>query len=177
MPQSTVRYDYGFGVVGESRKHGARRAKPGLLNSTDATQNVIGRAVTLNGDGKTFGAGGTGVFGGILSGPKQYASYGTAAGGPLAPTITLPNNTIAELTEEDYALVVAMTNANVAIGDYVVFAQATGALQSVTPGSAIPANTTRILGAVVNDLPQPTANGLCTISLTGPLSGGPSGSD
>jgi len=171
MPQSTVRYDYGFGVVGESRKHGATRRKPVLLNSTDATQNVIGRAITLNADGKTYGAGGTGVFGGILSGPKQYASYGTAAGGPLAPTITLPNNTIAESTEEDYALVVAMTNANVAIGDYVVFAQATGALQSVTQGGALPAGTTRVLGAIVNDLPQPTANGLCTISLTGPLAG------
>jgi hypothetical protein len=177
MPQSSVRFDYGFGVVGESRKHGARRAKPGLINSPSAANNVVGRAFTQAAGGGTVQAGGTGIFAGILSNPKQYASYGSASGGPLGPTITLPNNSLAEFTEEDYSLVVAMTNANVNIGDYVVFLQADGTLQSVAPGSAIPTGCTRILGAVVNDLPQPTANGLCTISMTGPLSGGPAGAD
>jgi hypothetical protein len=173
--QNTVRYDYGFGVPGESRKHGARRVKPGFIQGS--TPAVVGYAFTQANSGGVVAAGGTGIFFGILSGPKQYASYGTSGGGPLAPTLTLPNNSQGQFTEEDYGLVVQMANANVNIGDYVVFAQATGQLSSVAPGSAIPSGSTRILGAVVNDLPQPTAGGLCTISMTGPLSGGPSGSD
>jgi hypothetical protein len=177
MPQTTVRFDYGFGVVGESRKHGSRRAKPGLINSGTAANNVVGRAFTQAAAGGTVAAGGTGIFFGLLANPKQYASYGTAAGGPLAPTITLANQTIGEFVESDYSFIVAMTNANVGIGDYVCFSQTDGSLQSVAPGSAVPTGYTRILGAVVDDLPQPTAGGLCTISLTGPLSGGPAGSD
>jgi hypothetical protein len=171
--QKNVLFDYGFGVVGESRKHGARRAKPGFIVTTDPTQNVVGRAFTQPGAGGAVSAGGTGIFYGILAWPKQYASRGTAAGGPLAPTLTLPNNVEAEFVEADYALVVMMSNASVQIGDYVVFANATGVLTSVRPGAALPANSTQILGAVVNDLPQPTAGGLCTISLTGPLPVGP----
>lgn len=171
--QTTVRYDYGFGVVGESRKHGSRRAKPGFIVTTDPTQNVVGRAFTQPNTGGAVSAGGTGVFYGLLASPKQYVSKGTAAGGPLAPSIVLPNNVEAEFVEADYAFIAQMSNANVHIGDYVVFANATGILQSVAPGAALPAGTTQIHGAMVNDLPQPTANGLCTISLTGPLALGP----
>lgn len=171
--QSTVRYDYGFGVVGESRKHGARRAKPGFIVSGSAANNVVGRAFTQVKTGGAVAAGGTGVFFGLLANPKQYASFGTSAGGPLAPTITLPNNTLAEFVESDYSFIAQLTNANAAIGDYIVFLQADGTLQSVTPGAALPAGTTQIHGAMVDDLPQPTANGLCTISLTGPLPIGP----
>lgn len=173
MVQQVVRFDYGFGVPGESRKHGSRRAKPGFIVSADATQNVVARAFTQVKTGGVVSAGGTGVFFGLLANPKQYASRGTAAGGPLAPTLTLPNNVEAEFVEADYSFVAVMSNANVAIGDYVVFAQATGILTSVTPGAALPANSTQIHGAMVNDLPQPTAGGLCTISLTGPLPIGP----
>jgi hypothetical protein len=170
--QTTVRYDYGFGMVGESRKHGARRAKPGFIVSADATQNVVGRAFTQVKTGGPVAAGGTGVFFGLLANPKQYASRGIA-GSPLSPSLVLPNNTLAEFVEADYSFVVQLSNANAAIGDYIVFAQATGILQSVTPGAALPANTTQIHGAMVDDLPQPNANGLCTISLTGPLPIGP----
>ena len=173
MLQSTVRFDYGFGVVGESRKHGARRAKPGFIVSADQTQNVVGRAFTQANTGGVVAAGGTGIFYGLLANPKQYASRGTLAGGPLGATLTLPNNTEAEFVESDYAFIVQMSNANVHIGDFVVFANATGVLSSVAPGAALPANSTQILGAMVNDLPQPTANGLCTISMTGPLPIGP----
>lgn len=171
--QSTIRFDYGFGVVGESRKYdGGRRAKPGFIVSADATQNVVGRAFTQVKTGGVVSAGGTGVFFGLLANPKQYVAKGTS-GNPLAATLTLPNNTEAEFVEASYSFVAQMSNANAAIGDYVVFAQATGILQSVTPGAALPANTTQIHGAMVNDLPQPTANGLCTISITGPLPIGP----
>jgi hypothetical protein len=170
MTQSVVRYDYGFGVVGESRKHGARRSKPLLLVSANAALNVIGRALRYNADGKTVGVDGTGAYAGILCGPKQYASRGTAAGGPLASTIVLPNNTLIEAVEFDYSLIVQLTNNNAAIGDYIVFATTgqIGALQSVAAGAAVPANTQQIHGAAVDDLPG-NASGLCTISLTGPL--------
>lgn len=170
--QTTVRYDYGYGVVGESRKHSARRAKPLLLNSTTPANNVVGRAVTYNNDGKTVGAGGTGVFAGLIGNPKQYASFGTSAGGPLAPTMTLPNNTIIEGVETDYGFIAQLTNNNAKIGDYVVFLQADGTLQSVTPGSALPAGSTQIHGAMVDDVPGNT-DGLCAIALTGPLPIGP----
>lgn len=172
MTQSVVRYDYGYGIVGESRKHSARRSKAVLLNSTDATHNVVGRAVTYNADNKTVGAGGTGVFAGLISNPKQYAQRGTAAGGPLAPTMTLPNNTIIEAVESDYAFVAVVTNNNAKVGDYVVFLQADGTLQTVNQGAALPAGTTQIHGAMVDDVPGNTA-GLCSISLTGPLPLGP----
>lgn len=170
--QTTVRFDYGYGVVGESRKHGSRRAKPALINTTNAANNVVGRAFTYNNDGKTVGAGGTGVLAGILANPKQYASFGTSAGGPLAPTITLPNNTIGEMVEADYGLVVQLTNNNAKIGDYIVFLQADGTLQSVTPGAALPTGSTQIHGAMVDDVPGNT-DGLCSIALTGPLPIGP----
>jgi hypothetical protein len=170
--QKVVLYDYGFGVVGESRKHGSRRAKPGFIITTDPTQNIVGRAFTQVKTGGAVSAGGTGVFFGLLANPKQYVSKGVS-GNPLAPSIVLPNNVEAEFAEADYAFIAQMSNANVAIGDYVVFSQATGALQSVTPGAALPAGTTQIHGCAVNDLPQPTANGLCTISLMGPFALGP----
>lgn len=174
--QSTVRFDYGFGIVGESRKHGARRAKPGLILTGTPANNVVGRAFTQANTGGTVAAGGTGVLFGILANPKQYASRGTSAGGPLAPTVTLANGTIGEFVESDYSLIVQLTNANPKIGDYIVFAQADGQLTSVAPGAALPANTTQIHGAMVDDLPgQASANGICTISLTGPLPVGPTG--
>jgi hypothetical protein len=172
--QQVVRYDYGFGVPGEWRKAGGgRRTKPGFIVSGSAANNIVGSAFTQAAAGGVVSAGGTGIFAGILCGPKQYASYGSNAGGPLGPTITLPNNTQGEFAQSGDGLVVVMQNANVGIGDYVYFTNATGLLSSAPAGTAVPANCTQILGAVVDDLPQPTAGGLCAISLMGPQPGTP----
>lgn len=172
--QQVVRYDYGFGVPGEWRKAGGgRRTKPGFIVSGSAANNIVGSAFTQAAAGGVVAAGGTGILAGILVGPKQYASYGSSAGGPLGATITLPNNTQGEFAQSGDGLVVVMQNANVGIGDYVMFQNSTGLLSSAPAGTAVTTGYTQILGAVVDDLPQPTAGGLCSISLMGPQPGTP----
>lgn len=165
MPfQSTVRFDQGFGVVGEFAYDGPRKVRPGLIVSASAVNNVIGRAFTQPNTGGTFAAGGTDVFAGILVGTKGYVSQGTAAAGTLAPTLTLPNSTEGEFAIQGFPIV-TMSNANVHIGDDVHFVQATGALLSVAPGTTPTTGNTKVPNASVYALPQPAANGLCVINL------------
>lgn len=148
MPfQQALASNQGFGVVGELSHEGPLRAQPGVISSADATQNIVGRAFTLTpGTGK-FAAGGTGVFMGILCNPKAYVLFGTAAGGTLAPTLTLPNECVAEFMEMGH--VVILVPAACAIGDEVCFVQATGALLTVAPGAAAGAGNTKIANMVI----------------------------
>src|SRR4051812_10535659 len=98
--QQTVRFDQGFGVPGEIKYTGPVRAKPGFLVSASAAYNIVGAtACTIPAAGGAVVAGGTGSFFGILANPKLYASIGTTSGGPLAPTLTIPNNTEAEFVD------------------------------------------------------------------------------
>lgn len=101
--QTTIRRFTGEGIVGELALHSPLRAQPVRLASTSAANNVVGRALfwLANGSGAAVDStAGTGVFAGVLGMPKSYASLGTSAGGPLAPTLTLANNTIAEAVQE-----------------------------------------------------------------------------
>lgn len=153
--QSTVFANIGFGVVGELFLEGPLRGQPARLVTTDPTQNVVGRVFTVTTDATgsynttadpaalQVGAGGTGVIAGILANPKVYALLGTAANGTLAASLTLPNNTMVELVQETAGLIVSLPAA-AAIGDWVWFAQATGALQTTAPGASAPAGTTRL---------------------------------
>ena len=135
--QSTVNIELGFGVVGELFDDSPRIAAPWAVFTDDATQNVVGRAFTVRTsapfDGSGSGyvrAGGTGVFAGILMNPKVYASPGTSAD-PLAPTLTLPNYTIAEfLTMGTINIAVP---AGCSIGDRVAFDNTTGVLTTISP--------------------------------------------
>lgn len=130
--QSTVSLKQGFGVVGELMLDGPVRAAPYTLVSADASYNVVGRAFTVTSEG-VAAAGGTGDFAGILVNPKHYASYGTTAGGTLAPTLTLANNALGEcLTMGE--IIVALPGA-AAIGDKVTYNTTTGVLGS-TPAVA-----------------------------------------
>lgn len=143
--QATVSGNIAAGVVGELAYEGPLRAQPLRLVSGDAANNVVGRALTITtgaagtpGDPPTAAAGGTGYFAGILANPKTYVLNG-AASGPLAPSISLPNNTIVEgLTEGE--VWVAFTEGS-APGDDVYFLSATGVLVRVAAGAAKPANT------------------------------------
>jgi hypothetical protein len=151
MPfQTAVLANQGFGVIGELSHEGPLRAIPGVIGSIDATQNLVGRAFTRRADGK-FEAGAqtlaTQVFMGILCDPKVYAGFGTVAGGSLAPTLLLPNNTVAEFMEMGHIIISVPAACN--IGDEVCFAQATGALLTVAPGAAAGAGNTKIASMVI----------------------------
>lgn len=175
MFQTAVTNNIGFGVPGELYLEGPLRAQPGVLNSTDAANNVIGRAFTVRDDATAsfdttadpqpmeMQAGGAGVFAGILANPKVYASYGTAAGGSLASTLTLPNGKIAEFVEETAGIIIQL-GAACAVGDFVYFLTATGVLVTAAPGAAAPANSTRVPGGHVVRF-ESAAAGLAVISL------------
>lgn len=162
--QSVVRQFPADGIVGDRALDGPVRAKNVVLRSADPTQNVIGRAVTMVAgvDGVAV-AGGTGVFAGILTNSKQYASLGGATG-PLSPTLTLPNELPVEATTTIPGLfIITTTTAN--IGDQVYFVQATGVLGAVAPGAAAPGGSTLIPGASFIGRNITTANSLAAIQL------------
>lgn len=153
--QSTVSNNIGFGVVGEIFLNGPLRAQPARLDSTDAATNIIGRAATIK-DNATASfdtsadpqpldveIAGAGVFAGILAMPKNYPLYGTVAGGSLASTLTLPNNTMVELIQECAGLIITL-GAACAIGDWVWYSVTTGELQTTAPGAAAPLGTARV---------------------------------
>lgn len=151
--QQSINYDFAFGVVGEIMRDGPLRAHVGYLNSGSAANNVFGRVFTLNGDGKTVGAGGTGPIWGILANPKQHVSLGTTAG-PLAPSFALPNNVVADFVE--FAkVVVALGGTNAATpGLQLQFAQADGQI-SVPAVAGTPDSGNTLFNCYVEDYPQP----------------------
>lgn len=135
--QSTVNYDYGFGIPGEIVRDGPMRSHPGYLNSGSAANNVFGRAFTQPAAGGAVVAGGTGVFFGLLGNPKQHASFGGASG-PLSPSFALPNNVVADFVY--MGLIVAQLATAAVIGELVTYNTTTGALDSVAPVAAFTAS-------------------------------------
>lgn len=161
-------FTQGFGIVGELFLAGPTNAQPGILDSADAADNVIGRAFTVtegaaDGSAIKVEAGGTGIFAGILANPKVYASRGTQAGGPLAPTITLPNASVAEFVTMTAGIIVDCGAAN--IGDQIEFSQVDGTLNAIAPSATKSANSTLINGATV--VRYDVSSGLSVISLGG----------
>jgi hypothetical protein len=138
MPfQSSVALNQGFGVPGDIVFEGPTRATPGVVKvgsgGASAADIVVGRAFTIDAADGQYYPGGTGVFGGILANSNAYASYGTSAGGSLAPTLVLPAGEVGEFLEMG-EIVVQLSNA-AAIGAAVCFVNATGALKSGAPGA------------------------------------------
>ena len=140
--QQVVNFERGFGVPGEILLAGPTRSLPGLLNSASAAYNIVGAtAFTITAGASdidpnipvTVAAGGTGPFAGILVAPKTYASFGTQSGGPLAPTMTLPNAWNAEFLF--MGEIVVTLPAACAVGDNVTYNLTTGALGTQTPTS------------------------------------------
>jgi hypothetical protein len=172
MFQTTVSAEQALGVIGELFDDGPHRAQPFLIISDDAADNVFGRAFTITAEGKAeAGKDGAQVFAGILVNPKEHALLGTLAGGSLAPSLTIPNNTIATLLSEGSVIVTLPASAN--IGDLVYFTDATGVLTTTAPGAAAPASSTLIEGAYVDRFTR-TGAGLAVITLAGsPRSGAP----
>lgn len=162
--QSSVALNQGFGVVGEIQYEGPTRAKPGVIKGT-AANLVVGRWFNIDtADGQytpgTALAAGSIVLGGILANPKGLASVGTQAGGPLAPTLTVPAGTVGEFVSMGEILVQLTTAAK--IGDGVFYVNADGTLGAGTAG----AGQTQIPNATVVRYTNAAA-GLAVISLTG----------
>ena len=153
--QSNVRQFMTSGVVGEVVLDGAVRSRGVILNSTNEANNIVGRALTYsnaNADGIRVEAGGAGVFAGILTHSKQYAALGTQAGGALAPTLTIPNNSQVEATYFATGVYVELTctqNQAINIGDKVAFNQTNGVLIAFPANQNAPAGHTEIVGARV----------------------------
>lgn len=160
--QTSVTGQIGFGVVGELAVEGPLVAQPARIVSADAANNVIGRACTVS-DGATgswtasgdaanpapllVAAGGTGPFAGLIANPKVMPGYGTQAGGTLAPTMAVPNQSIVELVQSHPGFIVTLPAAS-SVGDSVYFANATGILATTAPGAAAPANHQGPIGRV-----------------------------
>lgn len=128
--QSTVNFNQALGVIGELAFEGPTRSAPFTLDSGDAADNVVGRAFSIKEEGFAE-AGGAGPFAGILANPKAYALNGTAAGGSLAPSLTLRNGEVGEFVTMAEMFVALAAAA--AIGDLVTYDTSDGVLGSIAP--------------------------------------------
>lgn len=135
--QTNVATLLAFGVVGELLYDGPTRAKPGVLKGT-AANIVVGRYFTLDASDGQYAPGGTGRDGGILINPKALQSIGTSAGGPLAPTLTVPAGTVGDLADMGQ-IVVALGNA-CSIGDKVQYSQTDGTLKAQPSQASVTAS-------------------------------------
>jgi hypothetical protein len=136
--QSEVFLQQGFGVPGEQYSDGPWRAQSYSIDSTDATNNIIGAtmcSITSQGVCAAGNTGGTAVFAGLLVDPKDIALFGSG-GIPLNPTLTVPNFTQIECATMG-SYVVTLPGA-AAIGDWVIYDQTTGAISTVAPGTSLP---------------------------------------
>jgi len=151
--QSTVRNDQAGGIIGELAYSGPLRASTAILNSTDADNNVVGRAFSFASGGLESYAGAdeaSSTFAGILANPKTYALQGTDAG-TLTPTLILPNNTQAEFVSMGEIWVNLGAAADV--GALVEFEMATGILAPVEAeviGTGSIATTTLTISAMTS---------------------------
>ncbi len=164
--QSQVRIDQTTGVVGDIILDGPMRAQPGILSSTSAANNVIGRAFRHIANSDTdVTADASGVFAGILANSKVYATSGTPVtgmdSGTLAPTLLVPDQTEVELVTKTSGIVVQLST-DASIGENVFYADATGILAAAA-GTTL-ANHTQIPNATVVRQNIPSA-GLAIIQL------------
>lgn len=176
--QSAVNIYNAAGVIGEIAFGGPIRTEMFNLYSA-GVPNLMGYAFTktAGGDPQPSAAapnagnatvGGTGVFAGILCNPKQYASYGTSTGGPLAATLALPDYTIGELMGMGYLFVSLPGPASV--GDLVTYDQATGALNSIAPLTTFTASIAAG-GSSTPDVMTVTAVGAGALTVGQPITG------
>ena len=165
--QTTVSADIRSGVIGELAFNGPTCAASAMLDSgAGAANNVVGRAFCYaSTESNTVSAGGdAGIFAGILIQPKSYALRGTAAGGTLADSLTLPDGVAVELLQMGEVFVSLATD-GATIGSLVKYDDTTGVLDHGTASTG----ETQVPNAVVTRVePSPTAAGayLAVIRLT-----------
>lgn len=163
MIPNTARTTLISGFPGNLSHDGPTRARPGILDSTDETANVFGRAFTFKDTtAETMQAGGAGVFAGILINPKNYAIDEDYA----------RNGAVVEFLQMGQVYVRLETDGN--IGDLVYFDPDDGSLSVAAPSAEAPDGLTLILGAVVSrHEPSAETPRLAVITLNGPVGGSP----
>lgn len=151
MPfQSTVAVQQGFGIPGELFTDSPHRAAAYTLRSATSSLNIIGATaftVLSEGVAKAGLVGANAAYAGILANPKELALFGSG-GNPLAPTLVVPNETIASLVTMGDLIVTLPAAA--AIGDYVIYDNTTGALSTVAAGATTPGAGKSWANAVVS---------------------------
>lgn len=155
--QSTVNINQGFGVPGEWFTDAPWKVETFTINSSSAALNIIGKTCCSVTSQQFCAAGNTTgalPFAGFLVAPKEIALYGTS-GAPLAPTLTVPNQTVVQCMTMG-SLIVTLPAA-CAIGDYVIFDNTSGAISTIAPGAVLPAGKT-FANAIV-DYFTPNASG------------------
>ena len=139
--QTSVNVYNALGIPGELAFDGPIRAGTYNLYSAGVPQ-IYGYAFTsstgINPDpalnspnAATAQAGGTGPVVGILYGPKEAVLRGTTLGGPLAPSLAVPDYSVGTLLFMGEVFVNLPGPANP--GDLVTYDTATGALNSIAP--------------------------------------------
>jgi len=142
MFQSTVNILQGFGLPGERLLDSPSRVESLIINSAGATPNIYGFAATKSTITNIAAMGGalspTNIFAGIMSSPKEAQLSGTTAGGTLAATLAIPDNSQAEFCPMG-DIVASIANA-CNIGDKVIYNLTTGALSAVAPTASFTAS-------------------------------------
>lgn len=175
---ATVRTDIASGFPGDLALDGPTYASPVVISDGGGSVDdlVIGRVFSI--DNSTFDPqvavpgrpSSSYVTPGILVSRGQQASYGTAAGGPLASTLVLPPNTVAEVLHGCAGVFVTVLNpALVRPGNLVIFDTDTGEIDTIFAGGALPDGFEVLAGATVLRDRAADPSGLTIISLTGPL--------
>lgn len=141
MGQSTVTNFIGSGVPGSLFDNSPFRDNVYTLDSADPADNNIGSTVftfKAGEDGIVEAGNPTGVafYGGFLVNVRNHASYGTPAGGTLAPTLNLLNGTPADILSMG---LIWVTLPNIAVvGDQIVYDNVTGAITAIPRGDPLP---------------------------------------
>lgn len=166
---SIVTVQSAAGVPGDWYDDSPRRALPYTLVSASANNNLIGTTFcTVSGQSSELTgqdiaqAGGTGILAGLLINSKIYALRGTPAGGTLAPTLQLPNQTEVELATMGRAWVFLPAAAN--IGDNVIYNTTTGQIGTIPPATPVPVGSAFAFATVIKfNIP---AAGIAAIELS-----------
>ena len=157
--QTSVGAALATGVPGEPVSDAAMRCRPGITGGT-AANIIVGRWFTQDPADLLYKPGGTNGEGGLLVNPKAYASIGTTANGPLAPTLQLPAGTPGEFASGGEFYAVFSTAAQV--GQPVFYDNTTGILGAGTAA----AGQTQIAGAKVTRYNN-AAPGLTAFAMNG----------
>lgn len=158
--QSSVAIKQGFAVPGEIFQDVPWVVLSWTLNSS-GTPNVVGAtAYTITSEGYAqAGNGGTLGFAGILCAPKDFALPNAS----LAPTLTIPDETQAELITQGMLAVTLPNSAN--IGDFIIYDNTTGELSSMAPSDIVPTGFT-FANAIVSQFTQSiSGSGLAIIQI------------
>ncbi len=143
MAQTSVtNAQLGSGVVGEFYSTEPQGVRTLILNSASEANNVIGRVVTyVDGEDQQAGVAASSRFAGVIGMPKTLAR-------PTLDNITIiDNGTPTQIIRKGYVFV--NLPAVAAKGDFVYWTNATGALTTVAPDAAPPADSTRVPGGTV----------------------------